>query len=205
MRVATCFVSGSIKLFSITKQSWDTCRVSSLIDFIYFQNFLLFPVNDSSKGQLWYFTNRVRPALPWQNVTRLTRITRRTRPSFNAGSDLCLHDVYKLKNDIYVLKSILFSCISAKSCKILRDSVGSCRNLAQNSCKIPLDLAGVQEKRTFSCKSVFTGRFVNNRVASRTVTRDVTSVMKSLPWGKTAWASYGKRALFVVACLLKRL
>ena len=50
------------------------------------------------------------------------------------------------------------------SCKILRDLVGFCRNfagrnLAQNSCKIPakshkisLDLAGMQEKRTFSCK-----------------------------------------------------
>ena len=58
----------------------------------------------------------------------------------------------------------------ARSCKILRDLVGFCRNLAgflhkilarilQDSCKIPQckilqDLAGVQDKRTFSCKTL---------------------------------------------------
>ena len=150
----TCLVSGSIKLFSITKQSWDTCRVSSLIDFIYFQNFLLFPVNDSSKGQFWYFTNRVRSALPGQNVTRLTR---RTRPSFNPGSNLCLHDVYKLKSGIYVLKSILFLASlqdPAGFCGILQES---CTKFLHDSCKIPLDLAGVQEKGPFLARAFLLG------------------------------------------------
>ena len=60
----------------------------------------------------------------------------------------------------------------ARSCRILRDLAGLCRNLTQNSCKIPAksckilhckilqNLAGMQEKRSFlirSCKSVFTG------------------------------------------------
>ena len=59
-----------------------------------------------------------------------------------------------------------FSSTPARSCEILQDPVRSCRilqescrNLAQDSCKIPtksrkilLDLAGVQEKRTFSWK-----------------------------------------------------
>ena len=32
------------------------------------------------------------------------------------------------------------------------------------------------------------------RCCYRAATRDVTSIVKSLPWGKTVWASYGKRA-----------
>ena len=53
----------------------------------------------------------------------------------------------------------LFSCIPARSCKILQEPVRSCGILQesctkflQDSCKIPQDLAGMQEKRTFSCK-----------------------------------------------------
>ena len=37
----------------------------------------------------------------------------------------------------------------AKSCGILQES---CRKFVQDSCKIPQDLAGMQEKMTFSCK-----------------------------------------------------
>ena len=44
--------------------------------------------------------------------------------------------------------------------------------------------------------------FPSNCLHNRAATRDVKSVMKSLPWGKTVWDSYGKRAfsLLYVCC-----
>ena len=72
-----------------------------------------------------------------------------------------------------------FSCMPARSCKILQDLAGFCRNLAQNSCKIVQDLARScrqARKRTFSCKSILlgnlevkVGKWANpNQLASKT-------------------------------------
>ena len=81
------------------------------------------------------------------------------------------------------LENVLFLAFLqdlVRSCEILWKLVGFCRNLVvQDSCKIPQDLAGMQENSTFlgrSCKSIFTRQLAGKIVEVTTPSPAIAAV-----------------------------